>query len=179
MVRANPLERSRILLTGNPGVGKTTVVLRLLELLAGKARVAGFYTGEIRERGQRLGFRATALGGASVDLSRTSFRGKPRVGRYGVDVEAFEALVLPELSRPADLVVIDEIGKMECLSERFVEAVRALFERPVAIVATVAVRGPGLIAEVKRRPDVTIETVTRENRDALPGKIAGLLGLEP
>ncbi|MGQ9591048.1 MAG: nucleoside-triphosphatase [Planctomycetota bacterium] len=166
----------RILLTGPPGVGKTTVILRLLEKLGGRVRAAGFTTSEIREGRARRGFRATAVAGSSIVFSRRDLRGAPMVGSYGVDVVAFEDLVLPEFSRPADLLVIDEIGKMECLSPRFVRAVRDAFERPVPIVATVALRGSGLIAEVKLRPDVAVEEVTRANRDALPAEVAARLG---
>lgn len=160
-----------ILLTGRPGVGKTTVIRRLADLLSNRA-IAGFYTGEIREAGQRRGFGATTFSGSSGVLAHVGLKSRQRVGRYGVDVAAFERLVLPELARPCDLMLIDEIGKMECFSMRFVDAVRGLLDGPAPVVATVAVSGGGFIAEVKRRPDVEIWQVTRESRDELPQRLA-------
>ncbi len=160
-----------VLLTGRPGVGKTTVLTRLAELLKGR-RVAGFVTGEMRKGGQRQGFGATTFSGGSCVLARVGFSSPHRVGRYGVDVAAFEALVLPELSRPCHVLLIDEIGKMECFSAAFVERIRKQLDGRVPIVATVAASGGGFIAEVKQRPDVELWQVTRENRDQLPAALA-------
>jgi nucleoside-triphosphatase len=109
------LRRLAILLTGRPGIGKTTVIRRLADLLASPA-LAGFYTDEIRLAGQRQGFRVTAFSGVSEVMAHTQIRSPHRVGRYGVDVDAFERIVLPELTRPADALLIDEIGRMECFS---------------------------------------------------------------
>jgi nucleoside-triphosphatase len=95
-----------------------------------------------------------------------------------VDVAAFEQLVLPELARPCDLMLIDEIGTMECYSAGFVDAARRLLDSPTPVVATVAISGSGFIAEVKRRPDVTIWEVARENRDALPQRVVRACFLE-
>jgi nucleoside-triphosphatase len=108
-------------------------------------------------------------------LADRAIKSRARVGRYGVDVAGFEDLVRPELARPSDLILIDEIGKMECFSRLFVETVRGLLDGPVPVVATVAVKGGGFIAEVKARPDVLIWTVSQENRDGLPDQLAAVL----
>jgi nucleoside-triphosphatase len=143
----------------------------LADLLVGRA-LAGFYTGEIRVGGQRQGFEVSTLSGKTAVLAHVKAHSPHRVARYGVDVEAFERTVLPELTRPADVVLIDEIGKMECFSARFVQAVRELMNVTVPIVATVALKGSGFIAEVKERPDVEIWEVTTGNRDKLPRQLA-------
>ncbi len=163
--------QSNILLTGRPGIGKTTVVVRLAELLRNRT-LTGFHTQEIRGDRGRLGFHAVTFSGQTGTLAHVDFKRRPRVGRYGVDVRAFEELVLPELDRQSDLVLIDEIGKMECFSSRFVEAVRGLLDGPSAVLATVAIKGGGFIAEVKSRPDVEITEVTHANRDELPRTLA-------
>ena len=160
-----------VLLTGRPGIGKTTVIMHLAERLR-PAEVAGFYTQEIREGGQRQGFKATTFSGQSTVLAHTGFKSRQRVGRYGVDIASFEQLVSPELARPADIMLIDEIGKMECFSPGFVSTVRHLLDAAVPVIATVAVSGSGFIAEVKTRPDVQILNVTRENRSELPQRVA-------
>lgn len=159
-----------LLLTGRPGVGKTTVIVRLAEQLADR-QVAGFYTEEIREAGRRQGFRAVTFAGGTTLLAHVAFDSRQHVGRYGVDVAAFERLVLSELTRPADVFLIDEIGKMECFSCRFTDAVRRLLGSPSAVVATVAASGGGFIAEVKARPDVEVFQVTHENRNDLPTRL--------
>lgn len=84
-----------VLVTGRPGVGKTSVV----EAVAREFPQAGggFTTSEIRERGVREGFRVTTLDGKSAVLAHVNFRERVRVGKYGVDVPAFEQLALPAM----------------------------------------------------------------------------------
>ncbi len=164
-------EGLKILLTGRPGVGKTTVIMRLAELLPNRT-LAGFYTEEIRVGAHRQGFRAVTFSGGMTTLAHVSIRSSSRVGRYRVDVSAFENLVMPELARACDLMLIDEIGKMECFSSRFVTATRELLDGPKAVAATVAIKGAGFIAEVKTREDVEMCDVTPANRDHLPRLLA-------
>ncbi len=168
---------SVLLLTGRPGIGKTTVMLRLAGLLAGR-RLAGFTTAEIREAGRRVGFRGTTLDGREVVIAHESLRGSPRVSRYGVDTGAIAVLAASLAPDPGvEVYLIDEIGKMECLCPQFVAAVERLASSPVPVVATVSERGGGLIAQVKRWPDATLWQVTHANRDLLPARTgAWLLG---
>jgi len=158
-------------------VGKTTVLRRLAEHL-GDWRLAGFYTLEIRREGRRLGFRAVSFDDREWVIAHVTFSGPQRVGKYGVDVAAIDDLAdLTLAENPAiGLFIVDEIGKMECLSEVFVHRTHRLLDTAPFFVATIAEHGPGFIAEVKRRKDFVLRTVTLENRDALPGKIASWLG---
>jgi nucleoside-triphosphatase len=172
---SRPSSLSALLLTGPPGSGKTTALRRAAAQL-GDWRLAGFYTEEIREGGVRGGFRAVTLDGQARDLARVEFRSAARVGRYGVDIGVVDWLAASlSPGARADAWLVDEIGKMECLSPRFVTAMRALLEGSTPVVATVAQRGSGLIAEVKRRPDAELRTVTRATRDALPAEIVAWL----
>lgn len=172
----------RLLLTGHPGVGKTTALQRVavrLREVQPDLRIGGFYTEEVRDdSGSRVGFRGETFGRAEeevfVVIARAGASG-PRVGKYGVDVAAVDRLAQSLDPEEVDLVLLDEIGKMECHSEAFCEAVVRLLTAPVPVLATVARRGGRLIAAVKARPDTTVLEVTRENRDRLPGELVELL----
>lgn len=136
--------------------------------------MSGFLTREIREGRRRVGFGIETTRGRDGVLAHVDLPGPPRVGRYGVDLAALEAIALPAIARPADdaVTVIDELGKMELASERFREAVARLFERPVAVVATVHAHPHPFTDALKRRDDVELERVTPRNRDALPRHLA-------
>lgn len=163
-------------LTGAPGSGKSTVIQRLASRLS-KVRLAGFCTAEIRERGERRGFRLVTYDGnealiAHVDLPKTH-----RVGKYGVDLAAIDRAVDATLEPRGriELYLVDEIGKMECLSEPFVASMRRILNERLPVIATVASRGTGFIAEVKRRKDGELRTLTRANRDAMPEQLLAWL----
>jgi nucleoside-triphosphatase len=159
-----------LLLTGAPSCGKTTVLARLIEDRLADLRLAGFYTAELREGGRRIGFEAVGWHGRRAVLARLG-GSSLRVGRYAVDPVALTPLIEDELERPVatvDLFFIDEIGKMEVASPRFCQAVLRVLDGPVPVVATVALRGGGLMGAVKARADVTVLEVTQDNRDALP-----------
>jgi nucleoside-triphosphatase len=171
-----PLNPIRILLTGPPRCGKTTVVQKVVARFPGRA--AGFYTREVRERDRRLGFAIVTLEGDTALLSHVDFSGPYRVGKYGVNLDNFHRVALPVLTlRPGiDLIVVDEVGKMECLSQRFVAALERLWGAPVALLITVAEKGGGYMAALKARPDTILLTVTPANREGLPSRILQLLG---
>ncbi|MFH0962624.1 MAG: nucleoside-triphosphatase [Planctomycetota bacterium] len=162
-----------VAVTGAPGVGKTTAVRRAAMLLSSILPV-GFYTEEVRdEDGERIGFDIVTLDGKRGILARKGPTALPRVGKYVVDVEAFEELALPVLRLKSRLYLVDEIGRMECFSPAFVERVREILFSPAHLLATVGLRGEGFLAEVRRRKDIIFLTATAENREALPRQLAG------
>jgi nucleoside-triphosphatase len=161
------------LIEARPGAGKTTALARLAELLRQRGpTLAGFLTAEIRYGGKRVGFAIETLRGDRGTLAHVDHPGPPRVGRYGVDLEEFERLVLPALSHPADVVLIDELGKMELASVPFRDAVASLLEGEVPVVATVHASSHPFTDRLKRRPDADVVRLTRANRDELPQVLA-------
>jgi nucleoside-triphosphatase len=119
-----------------------------------------------------------SLDGRRGLLSHVDLRGPQRVGKYGVDIEDFDRFLdtIPWLEPDIGLIVIDEIGKMECFSGKFQALVRRLLDSDTPMLATIARHGSGLIAEVKRRQDVELTEVTRRNRDALAEEIVTRFG---
>lgn len=169
-----------LLVTGKPGVGKTTLVERVVERLRGRMSLAGFTTGEWRDHaGERRGFHLTTLGGERGELARVGLRSRVRVGRYGVNLEEFERLALPDLARrDVDLIVIDEIGKMECASGRFRRAVEDALDSPVSVLAALGVGRLPFFQALRDRPDVELLALTERNRDALLAELAARLGCQ-
>ncbi len=161
-----------LFVTGPPGCGKTTVIRQVLASINPHVPISGFFTSEIREKGTRVGFSVKTIAGKEGILAHVNLRSPHRVGRYGVDVACFEEIVLSDLAAGNYfLYVIDEIGKMECHSKRFCEAVRELLSRNIPVIGTIASQGGGFIGEVRNRKDITIWPVTPENRSLLPRKI--------
>ena len=166
----------KILVTGRPGVGKTTLIKRILGRL--KGRPEGFYTEEIKEAGKRLGFRIKTLDGKEAILAHINFKGPDQVGKYGVNLEEFERVALLPLEKGltlGSLVVIDEIGKMELFSRRFQHLVEGILDSSAPVLATIAKSGHPFISKVLKRSDIYRVEITPANRDDLVSKLARLI----
>jgi nucleoside-triphosphatase len=157
--------KKNLFVTGLPGVGKTTLIKKLSEALA-TFHPAGFYTSEIREEGVRKGFELSTLEGSKGLLSHINTQSPHRVGKYSVDVKEFEDFLdaIPFFNPVTHLVIIDEIGKMECFSEKFKKLLREILDSETSVIATIALKGSGFIAEIKERKDVKIFEITKKNR---------------
>ena len=167
--------RTRILLlSGNPKSGRTTLMRALATGLSGLGP-RGLLTEAIEtDHGDRLGYRLLTFDGREAVVAHRSFDSDTLLGPYGVDVEALDefadAALDPALEAPVWLV--DEVGQLTSLSDRFVERMTALLDGKVPVIATVATRGSGFVGRVRRRPDAELWEVTPESRDALPARIA-------
>ena len=136
-------------------------------------RPAGFYTQEMREGGMRWGFELVGLDGRRGILSSVDLRSGPAVGRYGVDIAGFEAFLegFGDSGPRPGMWIIDEIGKMECLSQRFRVWLISLLDTGAPVLATIALRGTPFIESLKLRSDVRLIESTRQNRDTLMEKV--------
>jgi nucleoside-triphosphatase len=167
---------NNLLITGPPGIGKSTLIRMVCDAL-GDRNTAGFSTREIRIGGERQGFELVDLLGQTALLSHVDVKSPFRVGKYGVDIAEFERFLktIPFFEPGIEVIIIDEIGKMECFSALFREIAHSALTSDKKVLATVAFRGGGFIAEVKERWDVHLRTLTWENRDHLLPDIIGQL----
>jgi len=168
-----------IMITGRPGSGKTTLVVRLVERLTREGfKAAGFVTEEIRGGSHRSGFMVRDLRGEDAVMAHVDFRGKTRVGKYGVDLEAFEEIALRALDTEegeVDYLVIDEIGRMEMASDAFRSALLRLIDAPLPLLATVHKARDPFTGALLEREDVGVYDISPGNRDSLLEVICGLL----
>ena len=170
-----------LLLTGSPGVGKSTVIQRLVARLGPAA--GGFYTRELRQAGRRIGFEIVTLAGRRDYLATTNpavtFSRTASFGRYRVNLAGLDTLAVPALRRAAaeeQVVIVDEIGPMELLSSQFGEVVQELLDGPALILGTIVQRRHPLADRVKAHPRVKLIQVTPANRDRLPTELFAELG---
>ncbi|HIE34460.1 MAG TPA: NTPase [Candidatus Altiarchaeales archaeon] len=165
--------RKNILLTGESGIGKTTAIKKILERVDLSA--GGFYTQEIRENKMRTGFKIITLDGKEGLLAHIELNTRYRVGKYSVNPDDLDNIAVRSIleSLNNDLIVIDEIGRMELFSEKFKKAViLALDTRRV--LGTIKVSGDLFTDSIRRRDDTEIISVNLENRNSLVDMIVGI-----
>jgi len=162
------LRHAKTLITGKPGVGKTTLVQKIIERMR-SVKMAGFCTAEIRYMGSRLGFELQSLNGERRTLAHVEIDSRNRVGRYGVDTNGFEEFLeaLDLLHPDVELIVIDEIGKMELFSKRFRSIVCDALNSDKQVLASISLKEDEFIREIKQRLDIHLLDVTHGNRDRL------------
>ncbi len=156
-----------ILLTGPPRCGKSTLIEKLISKI--EKPMTGFFTREMREGGRRVGFLITALDGKQGILAHEDSESENRVGKYGINMDALDRIAVPSMipAGPDEIAIIDEIGKMECLSRLFRETLVKTLDSPNPVIASIALKGNPFIEKIKKRPDVLLVTVNEKNRNSL------------
>ncbi len=155
-----------LLLVGRPGVGKTTLVKRLIQTLP-SAVIDGFLTEEFREEEQRMGFWLSPLDGRQVLLASRTMPHGVRVGPYRVNPSVLEEVAVPVIRRGmqrALILFLDEVGRMELCSKQFETSVQEAFDRGPTLVATVGVAPIPFVTALKRRKDVELIPLSPANR---------------
>lgn len=165
----------KILIRGRPGVGKTTLVRKILQAL--KNPYTGFLTEEIRKRGKRVGFKIVTFAGREGILAHRDLKGPYRVSDYGVNLEDFEKVALPVLERAKEnWIVLDEIGKMELFSTRFKKIVTDLFaQETLSIIATIPICRLPFIEGLIKTHKPKLFTLELNNRDQIAHKLLTLI----
>ena len=159
-----------ILFTGVPGVGKSTIIAKIVQRL--DRPKTGFYTEEIRAGGRRVGFGITTLDGKHGTLAHIDIPGRIRVGRYGVNLPDIDQIAVPSMIFANDdtVVIVDEIGKMECFSDLFKQTLIKVMDSTNTVVGSISLKGDAFIGNLKKRPDTLLISVNKGNRDKLVEK---------
>jgi len=165
------------LLSGEPGSGKTTIIKEVLSKVNKSA--GGFYTEEVRSQGVRQGFKIVTLDGKNAVLAHTSIRSLHRVSKYGVDTDSIDKVAVPALKQAIqskDIIVIDEIGKMELFSPSFKDAVIEALQSEKKVLGTIMLASHPWADRIKERPEVEVIQVTRLNRNEVVNQALAWIG---
>jgi nucleoside-triphosphatase len=155
-----------LLLTGAPGVGKTSLIRKLSEIFK-EFNPTGFYTAEVVEDGTKSGILVFNLQGDGRVLAGTNVKSRYVAGRYRIDVKSFDNLLDDVFSpeKKTGLYFVDGIDKVECQSRKFSKLIIELLNSDKPVVASIADKGTGIISEIKKRDDVKLLDITPDNRE--------------
>jgi len=169
------MAKRNILVTGPPRCGKSTLIERVINRIERPA--TGFFTLEIRKKGQRVGFSINTVDGREGILAHQNIESRFRVGKYSVNLKDIEAIAVPSImpTTRKQIVVIDEIGKMECFSRLFKETLIKVLDSPNWIIGSIAQKGALFFQGIKAREDVLLFTLTVQNRNMLLDQILDYL----
>jgi nucleoside-triphosphatase THEP1 len=154
-----------ILITGPPRCGKSTFIEKLVHRIKGPT--TGFFTREIREQGRRKGFSINALDGKEGVLAHEKLTSGHKVGKYGVNLQDIDEIAVPSMipTQADEVIIIDEVGKMECFSPLFKKALIEALNSAHPVIGSISQKGDKFIQEIKARENVLLITITEKNRD--------------
>ncbi len=173
----------KIGITGMPGVGKTSTLRKIINSLEDHGYVVGgIITEPVLKKKKRVGFYVKNWTTDEKEVfAHVDFEHRDSVGDYGVDIEALEKISIPAIEKAitdenVNIIIIDEIGKMEMLSEKFCDIVIEALDsdKPIIVTLHKKSRTP-LLQDVRRRDDIRILEVTPVNRNLLPYKIEKIM----
>lgn len=154
-----------ILITGNPGVGKTTLIKNIISKL--NIPAGGFYTSEIRDsEGRRLGFKIISLDGKENIMAGVDIVSGYRVSKYGVNTSAIDQIgvsAIRDAIENKDIIIIDEIGRMELFSKEFINATNEALDSTKILLGTITAKNTNFTKKIKERDDTKIIKLTRAN----------------
>ncbi|MGC8546867.1 MAG: NTPase [Thermoplasmata archaeon] len=171
----------KVSLAGLPGVGKTQTLLKTIEILEKEGNViGGIITEKVFEDKEPAGLKVVDWHSKdSIIFAHKSINSRIRIGKFGVDLKAFDQVAIPAVKWAKDnanIIVIDEIGKVEQESKQYTDLVKEVLEMDRMMIITLHKKGRNpLLQEVKKRDDIRNLEVTQINRTLLPYKIVQLL----
>ena len=164
-----------ILLTGLPGCGKSTIIEKIVQRI--NRPNTGFFTREIRDKRRRVGFSITTLDGRRGILAHIDIRSPYNVGKYGINLQDIDKIAVPAMIPASEnlVILVDEIGKMECFSKIFRRTLTKALDSVNPVIGSIALKGDAFISAIKKRPDTRLIPVSESNRDILAEEIVTLL----
>ena len=155
-----------VFVTGPPRCGKSTLIEKMVRQLG--RPMGGFFTRQITEGGRRTGFSIITLDGKRGVLAHENVKSRYRVGKYRVSVKDIDRIAVPSMLPPDPdaVVVIDEVGKMECFSQPFKETLVEVLDSDHPVLGSIALKGDRFIQNIKARNDVLLFTLNEKNRDS-------------
>jgi nucleoside-triphosphatase len=167
-----------VLLSGEPRVGKTTALKKIIQMV-GKDKCIGFYTEEICNEFDRIGFDCVSLDGRRRRIADVNFESDVRIGRYGIDINVFEDFAIQAINNSFSykkIIVIDEIGPIQLLSTKFKQELNNVLTAPnCCVIGTIFYKKHTDIDEIKRIPGIKFYTLTNENRNTIAENIFNTL----
>lgn len=161
--------RNKVLLSGEPRVGKTTALKKIIQMI-GEGNCIGFYTEEVRNEFDRVGFDCVSLDGKRQRIADVNLHSDIRMGRYGIDIEAFEDFALQAISNSSStskIIIIDEIGPIQFLSTKFKQQINNILTGPNCVIGSIFYNKHPDVDEIKKIPGIKIYSMTRENRNTI------------
>ena len=173
----------KILITGPPRCGKSTLISKLIEYYTIKKNytIYGFLTPEVKKSGIRIGFDIVDIfSGDRSQLARVGdFKTKYKLGKYNIFIDEFENYLETTLlleKKKVDLIIIDEIGKMELFSKKFQDFIKRIFSLDIAILATIGLKLKHLIKNyLLNLPTVQLLNLNRQNFQTILQKVIFLI----
>lgn len=153
-----------LFIAGARGVGKTQLLKEVT--LSRAERIGGFYTEHIMQGRMRKGFMIRTFDGQERMLAATGLKSQHQLGKYGVDLNALENVGVPALKlglMSKDVIVVDEIGSMEMMSERFRLTLLEALTSSKPILATIRVSAQPFSDQVKKFADTQTIVLTKSN----------------
>jgi nucleoside-triphosphatase len=175
------LRKTNIIVTGPPGSGKTRLIQKIVEDFKRQGIVVGgLLTPEVRVGAERTGFNILdVLTGDKGLMADASYQSDIKVGRYGVNLDVIRKIGVNALTRAqskCDVIVIDEIGKMELYSREFQDAVEQALSSEKPLIGTIGERLRHPFAmRIKEMPTVKVMTLTRSNWEDVFRQIESML----
>ena len=165
-----------ILLTGRPGIGKSTVIRRIaLEL--GKERAGGFWSSEIRKGGRRVGFSLETTFGKIGTLAHVDLAEGPTMGKYKINLHDIDTIAVSSMTQAREsgmIIIIDEIAAMELFSPSFAPEVFRCLDTG-RVLGTIQMKSRPILNSIRERNDVTLIEVTFSNREVLHREVLSMM----
>jgi len=156
--------KKNLFITGNPRVGKTTLIKEVC--LPYWEKIGGFYTEEFRQGSERWGFVLKTFSGEEVVFAQKKMKGQAKLGKYGVDLEALEKVgvkAMEDALVKKEVIVVDEIGQMEIFSDRFREVLVKCLNSEKKVLATIRLHSQPFTDEIKKIANTEILYLKKEN----------------